>query len=498
MPSPPTRQYSEYDLDELEPRPDDPLLHDDQTLRSTISTPDPWQDNSSNSSRNVMFAGPPPPIASAKTRRSSGQRKGIGSLLFDYNHETQPSYKNTTWRMLRSQEKAIEREVQQLLDLQANGLVAGIKSDSDTGSSTPTGTFYSSNSRMVNSLYTPTRSNGDGNVIPVRQSTKPKGLRAARSGIKTSISALAHLKLEEDSYVEEALSQRRRMLNTMDRLGRRRRTVSNELHILEQDEEEPLGVELRELEKNYDSLTMDIHTLEEKLVAMRKQQRWIKGEIESVKNNREAGLSGYRGALQEVDSEVKALMTRPPIQPLDQQVLDTSSTGGSDFLRLLPQRRTLEMATHWLRSEVHLLQQHKLRIDADRRALDEGVIVWEEVVRVVSEHEARLRGMMNKDSGHVLGEMNEVVKVLERHMQHAESSRWNLLICAIGAELEAFTTARGMLSRKSSQSPDNEVPHDLLVDSSKLKVEGPKEDTSRTDDASSKNEVPAEFLAEHD
>jgi pyruvate kinase len=147
-----------------------------------------------------------------------------------------------------------------------------------------------------------------------------------------------------------------------------------------------------------------------------------------------------------------------------------------------------------------------------------------------------------------LDKMRAVIEGLEERLHVAEENGWNLLICAIGAELEAFRQAEGMLREalraagfdlgedepdKADSTPrlgrstslmnsahrmdlaepsgggklvdlheephedrepesDNEVPPDLLVAAD----EG-HELASPALSRESSNEVPAEFLREH-
>jgi len=376
------------------------------------------------------------------------------------------------------------------------------------------------------------------------------------------MSAFAHLKDEEDSYVDEALAQRRKALRVLEGLSRRKESVSHELQSLEDAEEEPLGQELRELSVKYDAMTEEIRNLEERLVGLRNQRRWIRGKMDDVKNRREAGLSGYRGALQEVESEVSALMHKPPVQPLDLEALQLKrkdgdmSTGGIEFLQLIPERRTVDMAKAWWEAEVSILESHKAKIISERTALNDGAAIWDDVMRLVSDYEKRLRQIVSGSQApesakgkekaptaedmirSQLPEMDKVVAELERHMQQAEQNHWNLLICAIGAELEAFHEAQNMLkgalgddadiSRETSQSlpgegeeeekngqdheprrvfhredsSDNEVPPDLLISHAEDVSGGLHPDSSPAvgptlSRISSENDVPPEFLAEH-
>jgi hypothetical protein len=388
--------------------------------------------------------------------------------------------------------------------------------------------------------------------------------------------ALANLKAEEDAQIDDALAQRRKAILQLDRLSSRRDDVNKELHALEDDEEEPLGLALRDLGAQYDSLTQEIHALEEKLVGMRNRRRVVRGQMDDVKNQREAGLSGFRGALRDVESDVAALMRRPPIRPLDPEVFDSTApidgeddeqinvNGGFDFLKMIPERRTIDMARTWWQTEIAALERRKLQIDSEHRALEEGGVLWLEVMALVTDFESRLRMAMKASSGEsspavttantkgkekipsqedVIREqlplLEKSIGELEGHMQTAESRRWNLLICAIGAELEAFREAHDLLqgaieddeeeehlhqtseegasqqqsesegatgTAQAEDSDENEVPDDLLV--SGVENDKPKADNDEDDETgkrsvlrrvdSSDNDVPAEFFAEHD
>jgi chromosome segregation ATPase len=376
-------------------------------------------------------------------------------------------------------------------------------------------------------------------------------------GLQGSINALADLKREEDAYIDVSLAQRKKALVQLGRLSARKDGISSELHTLEEDEGEPLGQELRDLGSKYESITQEIRALEEKLVGMRNRRRWLKDKMEDVRNKREAGLSGYRGALKDVESELTTILKRPPVKPLDPEMygkvddsegLPANSSGG-EFLQLLPERRTIDMAKSWWEGEISLLERRKEQIAKERQALEEGSVVWGDVIRQVTNFESNLRQLMKtitspqepkEDSPpteDLLREhtaaMDTVVTELERHMEEAEKKHWNLLICAIGAELEAFKEARNMLkgvfatadeasqeetcARESNEpqgidqqeksfanivddqpdESDNEVPPDLLV--SHYEEHGcnpPSSSRSESDlhEDDSGNEIPPEFL----
>ncbi|KAK3313054.1 hypothetical protein B0H66DRAFT_484852 [Apodospora peruviana] len=542
--SPPIRKKpNEYDLSDLSPRPEHGLLSSElQRNRkssfghrsSSPTTPFSDRDSTSGSAsklrhEHVLFAGPPPPIVasriiyrdeednrgSPRTPRgleTSSLVRNVNSVLFDRGSpartrdQTQDYEPDAVWRNLHHREKRLQKELQHLLDAQSAGLVANLDRNaalsssarseaSDAGSNTPTGTFYSdSPTRHRRQSHVrfeqPTRATPTGEVIPVRQPRhKPMGLRAVRSGLARTITLLADLKAEEDANLASALSIRKKALSQLRKLSVRREGITEELRILESDDEEPLSRELRELGEEHEGVSSEIGELEERLVGLRNRRRWLDGRIEDVRNRREAGLSGYKGALKEVEGRVSAILRRPPVKPLDieaiaggrrggppgtdesdngsnrdghenEQVVE-QSPGGAEFLHMRPERRTVEMAREWWDGEVAILERRKDEVDKERAALEEGVEVWKGAVKLVSDFESGLKQAM-KDDGQgdkgknaaltpeeamyaQLEKMATVTAGLEERLQIAEDKGWNLLICAVGAELEAFKEAEGIL-----------------------------------------------------
>lgn len=500
-----------------------------------------------------MFAGPPPPItASMVISRDSIRANSVGpsgrnkhtpysllggspaegnSVLFDHRREAGMHSADSVWRGLRRQEMALEQEVQLLLDQQAAALAAGAGNENDassTGSSTPTGTFYStksSKSRMTSSLYVPPRATRDGNVVPIRQpaNDKPPGLKSTRDALRKLIASMTRLKQDENAHIDDAATQREDALNYLGRLGTRKTDIQAELHDLEENGDEPLARELRELGTQHDTLSEEILMLEEKLAGMRIQRRTVEERMDDIKNKREAGLSGYHGALRDVTNEVKAFVQHPPIQPLDPDLLrhggevegDSAASGGVEFLRLIPERRTLEMAKSWWVAEISVLERCKERIDADRLALEEGGQVWDKVTQLVSTFEADLRQAMQGGTpspsasslkgkekvpsqeeiiSDQLSRMKQVIEELENHVQVAEEKHWNLLICAVGAELEAFKEAYNVL--ESLVHPPEERPSSDSEDAPNQAEpeDGPSQQENHSADDESDNEVPPDLL----
>lgn len=627
--SPPLRQHpSEYDLSELSPRPDDALLPFGQSSSHRRSSSDHrssspsarYSDHASSAgseSKNkerLLFAGPPPPIATsaflyrdeedATLSRAPPQRPqhgttasfarnaftSVSSVLFERGSSANSTIRksraidgqtyepDTILRNLQRRERTLQKELQRLLDAQSDGLAAGLdptrrpvtdasavltgngSNASDAGSATPTGvgmSVSSANTRHPYSRHVSFDSPYDGRsasaVIPVRQPRrKTTGLPSARKGLAQNMSALVDLKGEEDGILTAALEKRKRALTHLKRLAGRRKGIVEELNALERDDQGSLGQELGELGREREAVSREIVEMEERLAGLRTRKRQLDGQIEDVENEREAGLSGYRNALKEVDANVLALLKRPPVKPLDLEAIGTvrrdeygndieqdlgDSPGGVEFLRLPPGRRTVNMARDWWEREVKILEDRKGEVAKDTSALEEGIQVWHEAVQLVSDFEINLqKGMKGEmlDDGKgtskppsreevmraAVKRMSEVIAALELRLRTAELRNWNLLICAIGAELEAFREGERVLrevlgiARSDSEDQNADTDDDegrtpqfgrsMSGKVSPVEQNGSRESNNLVDlqddtgTAESDNEVPLDLLVAHE
>ncbi|OAA62786.1 hypothetical protein SPI_04326 [Niveomyces insectorum RCEF 264] len=422
---------------------------------------------------------------------------------------------DSTWTLLQRRERALQEDIQHLLDVQSAGLSAGLgrgpplhsspslspgpssdagfdygiggSSRSRSRSRTPTTTTATTIGAIGLRLPTADRTTASGAVIPHSAARRTQ----ARGGGGT----LAQLRTLTD----------------------RRHDLAGALQALAADDaEEPLARELATLRRAHASTAQQIAQVEAQLVALHARERTLQARIVDAENQREAGLSGYRGALKEAEAQLAAVLRRPPVQPLDRAAIgpgddrhdddhgnDDEDTGGDEFLRMRPERRTAEMAHAWWTAEAQLLEQRKQAVDAERAALEEGGAVWRAAIQLVSDFEAALRREMARHSddddddddngddddaaaasaaGNAdrkgkarrptpvermraqRGEMDRVIAGLGRYLRAAEDKGWNLLICAIGAELEAFQEARDMLQQAWREVAGLEEPESARDD----------------------------------
>lgn len=413
--------------------------------------------------RRIQFAAPPPPIASSvvlppsqygiQDTRST-KKSSNGSFQ---GRNSSPRIRRGSGGIdpllaLERTEKAIQNDLQLLLDAQSAGLIQGFGGDvggdasSDAGSSTPT----------TRSLQRSSSRGKSGGIVPVRQpKRRVVGLRGARRGLLKDMGELVAVKREEVGVLMGEIGRREEVLGRVDLWEKRIEGVRNQLSEysggVNQAEGEGEGVgeeamEIAELRTEERAVENEIREMEDRLAQMKARKRWLGERIKESVNKREARLSSYRGALREVESEVKEFLKRPPI--------NVSIVMGDEegFSALPPGRRTLGMAKEWWNKEVSQLQLRKQEVEKEKSALEEGAQMWGESVSIVTEFEDDLRKQMASNEvqdveklRNQIGKMGGVITKLGETLSIAEERGWNLLICAVGAELEAFKEGEGIL-----------------------------------------------------
>lgn len=386
--------------------------------------------------------------------------------------------RNSVWKSLARRHRATEADVQRFLEVledEAFKQTGGDAVSPSDGVVTPTGADTASvaSSRYpghsVSLLEPASRTGPGGETVPVRQPRKKKlGLNGARLGISRSLAEFLNIKAEEDATLAVALSNRKQALLTLRQLATRQQKIVAELEALEMDDEEPSKLELEDLENEHRGVCIEIQDLEKRLKALKTRRRYLEGRMDTVKNQREAGLSGYRNALKETETTVKAFLSRPPVKPLDVDALaeghrddidHLTPPGGVEFMHLRPERRTLDMAREWWEAEVAILESRKCYVDEQRVAFEEGSQLWDEVFTMVHECENDLRKEMAESAIQSKGkgkyrEVNHaeallqqytkittVLTALEERMRIVEQKGWKLLIPAVAVEVWMFKQA---------------------------------------------------------
>ena len=397
------------------------------------------------------------------------------------------------------QEAHLQSTLQHLLDAQSEGLLAGLNGGplqgetSSTGSRTPT-TAYSSPGG-------PPKPRG---VVPVRQPAKKKlGLKGARRGIARAISDLASLKIEEGKILEGELSQRAEILSTVQRFETK--TVGLQERI-DKIESEDMARRVEDLKREEKALDHEIRELETRLWEMKAQHRHLLREIEGLDNSVQSKLSSYKSALTLAERESRRFLERPPIW-------GNRAATTTGLWSLPAERRTLQMASEQYTEEQDVLRKRVDDVDMERSALEDGSEVWFEVVEEVHGVEKLLREEMQKtraplyrDNGNGNGNAIEGMKKILEHMSKArmnieskleisEARDWKLLVCCIGAELEAIIQGQSVL-RSALEAAQRSEGEEYANENGKAPVTGSNSvspvDLSARLEALGKQDRPAE------
>jgi hypothetical protein len=339
---------------------------------------------------------------------------------------------------LQRRARHLEQQLQELLDAQADGLMSGLSGQDSAqddvisnGSTTPT----------VSSVRS-----GDRNAENGTDTHKPKkkkiGLNAARLGISRRVRQLASVRAEELDLLDEDLKELQITVEKTEAWAQKRTRLEEKITDIEGED---AGSKTRSLQTEASKLEQEIRQKEEELWALKRRHRRVLDDLADTENSVEARLSSYKTSLSLLDREVSSFLARPP----NMNHVPLSST---PFLSLPVKRRTLEMAHEFWQDEYTRLAEKCEELDTDRGALDEGAVMWSDVVKKVAEYETTLQGFMQQagrsntpDPTRLLDQMDATISYLEEKLELATSRAWNLLVCAIGAELEAFMQGKTVL-----------------------------------------------------
>ncbi|KAJ5579862.1 uncharacterized protein N7459_005847 [Penicillium hispanicum] len=343
--------------------------------------------------------------------------------------------------------KHIEHNLQNLIDAQSEGLLAGLPRPQPDGSSEGSFTPTSSGAGPSHSPST----------IPARQPPVKKiGLQTARKGIFHSIYDLLKLREEERDILTSQTDDRDNALQELQGFTSRRNGLEEAISNIHNDRQ---SQRTKHLHAEACSLETDIRELETRLYEMKARHRHLIAEISDVQNSVDAKLSSYTESLSLLQSDIRNYLRDPPVQPLSRRMSESA------FYTLAPKRRTLEIARDAWQQEQEDLQRRHQEVDAEILALEEGGGVWKQVMAHISGFEKRLRSHMRRYiqlesqatnsyqipsardeiAASVSRDLEQTTHRLESCLELAENKDWKLLVCCIAAELEALREARGML-----------------------------------------------------
>lgn len=386
----------------------------------------------------------PPPIVNSRYFPASSASLDQPSLPTDHD-----------LLLFRTKQRQLEAQLQLLLDAQADGLLSALDlppssvADEDaqsTGSSTPTAT--------------------DRHARPIQSAKPPKpALRDARLGLYATIRRLAQLKAQESQYLTPTLDHFASIVAQLDTWDKKRQALQTKTSHVRSGTDQQRAYDLH---KQADDMQNDISDLEEKLARLKAHQHTLRAQAQEIENTVDARVTSYTTSLTLLNDHVRDFLAH---DSLDQWPAIMTASDMNRFWKMPRENRTLETARDLFSRERDSLLQRRQANDAERDALEEGAVVWKDTVKQVSAFESKLAKAMSHMNKHstprstspsdafattkdLLSLLEENTIELEERHKLAETRNWKLLVCAIGAELEAFLKGKQILEAALASTDD--------------------------------------------
>lgn len=353
-----------------------------------------------------------------------------------------------TW--YHRKQRIIEADIQLLLDAQAEGLAGG----PDPHPHTPT--TESVSDPLASGASTPSLSSTQ--ILQPRNNGKVS-LRDARRGLYSAMRRLALLKAEEAKDIDMSAEVAFASVEQLQAWKERRSKLLDRVGVIDSGPEAQRAIELRQQAEH---LQPEIHELEMKLAELRNQQRRLRKEASDVETRVQTKLSSYTRNLDVLEKEIKDFLRDMQPSEASSTMFSNDATEEEPFWTLPIKRRTLDMALEISTKEKDAVESRQDLVETEREALEEGAVVWRDVLRDVEAFErllkvelgstppsdgvrGRQKSPSNQSHSDLLKTMAETIKLVESKLRLAEARGWKLLIAAIGAELDAFKQGKAVL-----------------------------------------------------
>jgi len=283
----------------------------------------------------------------------------------------------------------------------------------------------------------------------------------------------AKLKEEELRIVDTESKAREDALRHTEQFEAKKTSLVTEMEALQEDESSRLA---RSLRSEAEKVEKEIKELENRLFELKGRHRHLIGQISQLENSVDSKLSSYQSSLVLLEKEVKTFLRRPPVPH------SLGSSAGPGMYALKPERRTLQMAQEQWTAEREMLAQRRTDVDMEKMALEQGGAIWRDAIHRINDFEKELRVETkvlsspshtsslpdgtngsrprsveeNVSTQTVRTKLDNLILSLEKDLEYAESKNWNLLICCLGAELEAFREASDLLKPPADQQADHD------------------------------------------
>lgn len=333
-------------------------------------------------------------------------------------------YQNSPLQQLQNQTRSLTAELQSLLDAQSAGLL-----------SARTGT------PAVTAVET-------GTGEPAAQL-----LPSSRSGILSAMGELAEVKAREADLYAQLAHERRGQLATVAAQARKTARLRQELDRITTTSAD--AVRACQLRAETAALTDEIVAVRRRLGALEARHGAVAHELVMLENVLDARASSYLASLDAVCQKTAAfLREQRQLHPHHPQQRQAEPDGWD----------TDKAVEEWT-AQADVYAQKHAEAAAEGDALRQGMELWQGAMRRVHAFETSLRERIEAAGARagaggmdgVAAEIAQVAAALEGMVATARAKGWNLLVVAIGAELQAFREAAEVLKAAASDT-DAQLP----------------------------------------
>ena len=363
--------------------------------------------------------------------------------------------------ILSRQQRNIETRLQQLIDAQGEGLLQGLGKTPQPSSSVKDG-------HSVFDSSSPSSRSQQSQRLASMPSTrrKPWGLKDSRRGIASSLTELVDLKIKELDFAQRDYDQSAQDLAYLHDISAKEAGLIRQISSIEGQEANSKLQSLRQEER---VLGEEIAILEARLTEMRDRRQLLRHDIRTLDNKIQSQLSSYKGALSLAREEIREYLARAPKSDILKQ-------NRKSFWNLPPERRTLDVATENLQDELDRFRNQAKDLHQEKTALEQGSLIWLDVVEIVTSVEVTIRqeveklgiqkSMVETGSSANMQRLDQLLKLLRTaqtqissKLDTAQKEGWNLLVCCIGAELQAIIDGSAILQDARVKAQDSFHEH---------------------------------------
>ncbi|KFY74724.1 hypothetical protein V499_05265, partial [Pseudogymnoascus sp. VKM F-103] len=366
---------SSHELNDLLPRPysDHPSSRD-RSLSSTgesrfpAYSSAPRSDRSRSQNKHVQLS-IPPPITASVLLPAINLTSSVSST-----QTLTPRLSGRNIAPLIRRERALQAEIQELLDAQSAALLRVRASPKSQNGNTGGG--------------------GRTSKSPSKQAATPRTLHTARLGILRALHSLLELSQTKHSILLSTHTTLQATLAQLTHWQRKLADLDSKIHALSpppsisappatsphRNHSLPPSNDRSLLPNDIPALDREINNLEARLHTLRTHRRLLSRALLEQRSRHEAQASSWVGAKREVESEISAWLRRPTeALGLDGEV---AGEGGEmdAFLSLPPGRRTLGGAIDAIRAVMAEVRAQMESVEREGDAVEKGAGVWESVL----------------------------------------------------------------------------------------------------------------------